>query len=373
MSAEEIAQNEGASVERAAVPASGLSLPAAVCDGDTLVDSLDIVVLIQLLYDTVSGRKVTPLETWRRLQARGIRSTKNRNELVGKNSVYDSYGRLIEAGYVERYEKPNEKHPGRKGSIAYRVYDNPAWNPTWQAQHVGVEPLGTGKSDSAKPQVRTLPGTGDPVSGEVEPPNKAAGQNTSRNWGSGVPGSGVPGSVKRVIPAGQIASLVPGSSKASPPLPPGGGTTPPPTPSSDGPRPHPSQTEEEVVFDEEELAAAVRFLEQLPAPWDHGPADARENAPILLAQMRRVGWPSILEADLPLLTRSTTGNAGGSIGNYPALYRARRIPNLKPLRGSTKPAVPRPALPSYPGDGTDGPIVQRDVMDLLKLIKKPNV
>jgi hypothetical protein len=322
-SPEEIARNEHAPVTRAEAPVSGISVPAHLAVGTDLVDGIDYVVWLQVMYDTASGRTVSPIQTWKRLQERGIRSTKNRAELVGKNTVYESYARIIEAGYFERYEVPNEKHPGRKGPIGYRVYDNPAWNPTWQARQVGSDPL---RDSSAKSQVGMLPGTGDDSTHDRTQDEKTAGQNASRNQGSGVPGSGVPGSGKRRVPAGRNASPVPGA----PPHPlGGGGTTPPPNPltHTDGAQQHPSQPEEGGVFDQKDLEAATAFLQQLPDPWVIGEKDARQMAPELLASMESKGWPQFADVDQKTLASCLATNHGGA-NNLPSILRRKRIPNL---------------------------------------------
>lgn len=318
---EEIERNEHAPVTRAEAPVSGISVPAHLAVGSDLVDGIDYVVWLQVMYDTASGRTVSPIHTWQRLQERGIRSTKNRAELVGKNTVYEAYARIIEAGYMERYEALNKKHPGRKGPIAYRVYDNPAWNPAWQARQVGSDPLLDG---STKPQVGTLPGSGDDLKAEPSKDGKSAGRNASRNQGSGVPGSGVPGSGKRRVPAGRNASPVPGA----PPHPLGGGTTPPPNPltNTDGAQQQPSQTEE-GVFDQKDLEAATAFLQQLPDPWVVGEKDARDMAPELLASMERKGWPQFGEVDQKTLASCLATNHGGA-NNLPSILRRKRVPNL---------------------------------------------
>ena len=213
---EEIERHEHAPITRAEAPVSGISLPAHLGIGADLVDPLDYVVLIQVMFDVSSGRKITPVLVWQRLQERGIRSTKHRSELVGKNAVYDSFGRIITAGYMQRYNLPNEKHPGRKGPVAYRVYDNPAWNPEWQARQVGSDPL---RDNAANPQVGMLPQYRDDLKPEESRDGKAADGNASPVPGSPVPGSWNQGSGGARIPAGRNASPVPGS----PPPPPGGG------------------------------------------------------------------------------------------------------------------------------------------------------
>ncbi|WP_307168325.1 hypothetical protein [Streptomyces sp. B3I7] len=255
------------------------------------------------MFNLASGVESTPMSVWEQLKERGIRSAKNAGELVGKNATYESFARLVEAGYVRRTQRPHPTKPGRKGPVVYEVYDNPAWNPDWapaSENHAEV-----------KPQVGTLPGTPEAVSREAD---KTAGRNASRNAGSGNDGSGVPGSVKRRIPAGQSASLVRGSGIASPPHPPEEEDSSSPTPP--GPkRSLSSQREEAGDFTTEETGAAERFLQEMKR-WQAGAATARKCAPRLLRAMRAQGWPALTELDdehLVLLEAEVLKNTGGAV------------------------------------------------------------
>lgn len=310
MSAEDVARNENADVNRAVVPVSGISMPAHLGVGSDLVDGIDYIVWIQVMFDVSSGKKVTPILVWKRLQARGIRSTKNRDELVGKNTVYESFSRIIDAGYFRRYEKPNEKHPGRKGPIAYEVYDNPAWNPDWQLRQVGSDPLcapAAPESAPEKGQVRMLPGAGEAVEADSAPTGKSAGQNASRDQGSVVLGSGVPGSGKRRVPAGRNASPIPGNVEPSPPHPPEGevGTTSP-SPHKPAAAPRREKRAAAPDVDPQAAAAAAKFLMKLPGEWAAGLQRAESLAPWLVQNAELTGW----ELDLSLrmyLTRPEPG------------------------------------------------------------------
>ncbi|MBD3550855.1 hypothetical protein [Streptomyces sp. SP18CM02] len=318
--------NEHGGITRAKAPVSGVSVPAHMGVGTDLVDGIDYVVLLQVLFDVASGMDVTPLKVWERLKERGIRSTKNREELVGKNSVYESFTRIIAAGYLLRVELPNEKHPGRKGRIAYKLYDNPAWNPDWQARQVGSDPL----EPSEKQQVRTRPGTRELVDGEVGVSQKTAGQNASRNQGSGNAGSPVPGRGGRRVPAGQNASPVPGRVEPSPPHPPEEVTTSSPNPltGTSGPGALPSQTEgEEAGYAQEDLQAAADVLQLLPDPWTQGKLNAGKLAPKLLTVMAEQGWPGIHEVDRQVLARQL-GKNPHKVTNPYRLLASDRIPNL---------------------------------------------
>ncbi|WP_179892092.1 hypothetical protein [Streptomyces sp. rh34] len=328
--------NENGGITRAKVPVSGVSVPAHMGVGSDLVDGIDYVVLLQVLFDVTSGMDVTPLRVWERLKERGIRSTKNREELVGKNSVYESFTRIIAAGYLLRVELPNEKHPGRKGRIAYRLYDNPAWNPDWQARQVGSDPL----KPSEKSQVRTRSGTRELVDGEVGRPGKAAGQNASRNQGSGYTSSPVPGRGGRRVPAGQNASPIPGRIEPSPPHPPeGGGGTPPPNPRNKGRAPKADRYAEQCALTAddyqpttEEIRAADAFLQDLPGKWQMGPDEARALAPLLASRAHTQGYEFDTFLELVLVQDDADKPA-----TRPSRVMPYRVRNLKRRRVEEKP------------------------------------
>ncbi|MFD8902656.1 hypothetical protein ACFV0J_34485, partial [Streptomyces ardesiacus] len=167
--------DESGRLTAAKAPASGVSVPRHMGVGSDLVHALDYVVLLQVMFNLASSLESTPLSVWKQLQERGIRSAKNARELVGRNAVYESFARLLDAGYVRRTQLPHPTKPGRKGPVVYEVYDNPAWNPDWS-------PASTEDHEEAKPQVATLPGTPEASFREA---GKTAGRNASRNAGSG--------------------------------------------------------------------------------------------------------------------------------------------------------------------------------------------
>ncbi|MCZ4103197.1 hypothetical protein [Streptomyces sp. H39-C1] len=321
--------DESGVLRRGKAPVSGVSVPGRIGIGTDLVQSLDYVVMLQLLFNIAEGATPTPPKVWEQLKARGIRSSKNADELVGKNAVYESYTRLIAAGYVRRAELPNVKHPGRKGPIAYDVYDNPAWNPDWQAQQVGSDPFKpSGCHDDApeEPQVGTLPGTPEASDSEIGKIEETAGQNASPNAGTVVQGSGVPGSGGRRIPAGQNASGVPGSGSASPPTPPPGEVTTPSSPPTGptGPIGARTQTGEEEAMRSArtptpaELAAAFDFLSNLPGDWAVGYGKARKYSPLLLS----IAWVQGWELG-PALAAKLTEYRPGTIYNHAATLGTR--------------------------------------------------
>ncbi|MGW5497745.1 hypothetical protein [Streptomyces olivaceoviridis] len=277
--------------------------------GSDLVHSLDYVVMLQVMFNLASGVESTPLSVWEQLKERGIRSAKNARELVGKNAVYESFARLLEAGYVRRMQLPHPTKPGRMGPVVYEVYDNPAWNPDWAP--AATEPKDHGQ---VKPQVATLPGTPEPAFREA---GKTAGQNASRNAGRGNDGSGVPGSVNRRVSAGQNASRVPGSGIGSPPHPPEEEESSSPNPLTDPAGSLPSQRHQQQrapEFSAEEVREASEFLQRMQR-WQAGASTARRCAPKLLRAMRAQGWPALGGMDTAhraLLEADIFKNTGGA-------------------------------------------------------------
>ncbi|MGY1456864.1 hypothetical protein [Streptomyces sp. SS8] len=306
MSGEERDRIDGAGkVVQAQAPVSGVSVPRHLGIGSDLVHTLDYVVMLQVMFNLASKIECTPMTVWQQLQARGIRSAKNASELVGKNAVYESFARLLDAGYLRRTRLPHPDKPGRLGPVVYEAFDNPAWNP----DHVPApETEGHGE---VKPQVGTRPGTPDVEFGEE---GKTAGQNTSRNPGRGNATSGVPGRGIRGVPAGQNTSRVPGRSTAPPPHPPEEEDPPPPTPSSPTGS-LPSQREEAAEFSPEELTAAAQFLQGMNR-WQAGAKTAHRCARPLLRTMRTQGWPPLTEmtdAQRELLEADVLKNTRGAV------------------------------------------------------------
>ncbi|MCX4581461.1 hypothetical protein OHB41_51880 [Streptomyces sp. NBC_01571] len=336
--------DETGRIVAAKAPASGVSVPRHLGVGHDLVHALDYVVLLQVMFNLASGLDSDPRSVWKQLQDRGIRSAKDAKRLVGRDAVYDAFARLIASGYLRRVQLPHPKLPGRMGPVVYEFFDNPAWNPDWSPASASEN------HETVKPQVATLPGTPDPLFPEA---GKTAGRNASRNAGSVVPGSGVPGSVKRRVPAGQNASGVPGSGIGSPPHPPEEVTTSSPYPLTNpaGPTglPSPREEGEGAVCSEDDLRVAADVLELLPAPWTQGRLNAGKLAPKLLTVMAAQGWPEIGVVDRGLLIRQLTKNPH-KVSNPYRLLAGDRIPNLP--RYAVVAAEAEAARP--PGATTDG-------------------
>ncbi|WP_416519976.1 hypothetical protein [Streptomyces achromogenes] len=344
---------ESGQIVRAQAPASGVSVPAHLGVGTDLVHSLDYVVMLQVLFNLASGVQSTPLTVWKQLQARGIRSAKNAKTLVGRDAVYESFARLVDAGYLRRTQLPHPELPGRMGPVVYETFDNPAWNPEWQARQAGTDPL---TEVDEKPQVGTLPGTPDPVTPEA---GKPAGRNASRNAGSGNDGSGVPGSVNRPIPAGQDASGVPGSRMAHPPHPPEeevGTTSPNPQKPATASRRQKGKAPEVAP---EAAAAAAQFLMRLPGKWAVGLKRAENLSPWLVRNAELTGWSLDLELRM-YLTRPEPGKREPN--SYGAVL-AHRIRDMQPRdavleaaaaadaagQSAEQEAPARPGLPDWCG------------------------
>ncbi|BBG20677.1 hypothetical protein RVR_P154 (plasmid) [Actinacidiphila reveromycinica] len=336
---------ETATFGRGAEPAPATTVMRHMVYGSGLTHALDYVVLLHLLFMLEEDRPVTVKDLWEALQVEGIRSAKNAKELVGRDAVYQSVTRLIEARFVHRVEEGSA--PGRFGSVRYLVYRQPAYHPEFTQPSDPWTPQDHPDFPHAKPQVTPLPGT--PEAGTPEPPRqgKTAGRTASRNAVSGNAGHGVPGSGNPRIPAGRTASGVPGSGTVSPPHPPsGGGGTSSPLPPVDGAGstggPAAPGEEEAVCFAPEDLAEAKRFLMLLPAPWACGRKDAERIAPRLLEEVAAQGWQ--LDDDL---ARQLTLNPGG-VKNYPVTLERKRVPNL-PLREAVQRRLPAPAAPDQTG------------------------
>ncbi|GDY49294.1 hypothetical protein SANT12839_101760 [Streptomyces antimycoticus] len=218
------ALDENGVIRRGAEPAPATTVMRHMVYGSGLTHPLDYVVLLHVLFRLEENRPFTPKDIWRDLQAEGVRSAKNANELVGRDAVYESFNRLIEAKFIRRVTEGGS--PGKFGRVSYQLYRQPAYNPEYAPPAEPWEPQDD--PDFPRP-AEPLPGTPDADKAD----GKTAGRTASRNAGSGVRGSGVPGSGQRRVPAGRAASGVPGSGKASPQTP-GGRRKSSPQPPKDG-------------------------------------------------------------------------------------------------------------------------------------------
>ncbi|MFJ7990363.1 hypothetical protein ACIQ6Q_34795, partial [Streptomyces sp. NPDC096351] len=141
---------------------------------------------------------------------------------------------------------------------------------------------------------------------------------------SGIAGSGNAGSPE--FP--QVGAT--SGNAGNPPHPPEEVTTSSPNPLTDltGRTPaSPGEGEEEAVFQTEDLQAASRFFQRMPAPWMQGRLNAERLAPLLLAAMAVQGWPPIAEVDTELLAQHV-GSRPIRVTNPYQLLKKDRIPNL---------------------------------------------
>jgi hypothetical protein len=107
-------------------------------------------------------------------------------------------------------------------------------------------------------------------------------------------------------------------------------------------------------FSSEEVAAAERFLQTLRNPWQAGRATARKCAPLLLREMRDLGWPSIREVDQRLLEGDILRNTEGA--KSPAHILPKWIRDLRVYSAVVEQGRPHPGAaagmcarhPSFP-------------------------
>ncbi|MFF9593831.1 hypothetical protein ACF1FX_32385 [Streptomyces sp. NPDC014646] len=247
-------------VVRGAEPAASTTVLRHMVYGSGLTHSLDYVVLLHTLFRLEENEPFTPLDIWDDLQTEGIRSAKHAGELVGRDAVYQSFNRLITAKFIRRTTQGGV--PGRFGKVQYEVYRQPVYNPDF--------------SDKATP----LPGTPE----AAESDSKTAGRTASRNTGTGVSASGVPGSGQNRIPAGRTAYGVPGSGDGVPP-------TPPYREEEDSSsRKASSATAVTPGTQTPEVAAAAEYLAELPGRWACGRKTAERLAPLLADAVMTQGW-----------------------------------------------------------------------------------
>ncbi|MBV7674132.1 hypothetical protein STHAL_32310 [Streptomyces halstedii] len=253
------ALDENGAVIRGNEPAPATTVMRHMIYGSGLTHSLDYVVLLHTLFRLEENRPFTPADIWQDLKGQGIQSAKDSKKLVGRDAVYEAFNRLITANFIRRTS--DAARPGRFGPVRYELYRQPSYNPD-------RSPLpGTPEADKAD--------------------SKTAGQTASRNAGSGVPVSGVPGSGARSIPAGQPTSGVPGSGNAAPP-------TPPYREEEDSSSRKSSSTTavpaDAQATDATAVMAATEFLAELPGRWACGRKTAAELAPLLAEAAQEQGW-----------------------------------------------------------------------------------
>ncbi|MFC8010845.1 hypothetical protein [Streptomyces cinereoruber] len=277
---------------------------------------------------------------------------------------------IREAGYVTtaRLRGESGKAVGIQYSVSQRRTDQP--------------------SDGA--WVPAFPGNGDnrrsdhvwPLATRGESPHVANGDNRRSDhvWPLATCGES-PHVANEAKP--QVAPRV--ANAPSPPHPPEEVTTSSPSPLMDttGRVPAAPVEEEGVVFDPEETAAAVRFVQTLPQPWCVGRLKAKAIGPVLLEAMAEQGWPKLAEMDertRGLLVEQLTKNPTG-VKNYGSVLERDRVPNLPLFDVVAGPGAGVPAQGSRSGPG---PVPTPDpdykpvpapaaVAELLASLRKPGI
>ncbi|MBT2439816.1 hypothetical protein J7E93_06705 [Streptomyces sp. ISL-36] len=344
------ALDEHGVVVRGAEPAPATTVMRGMVYGSGLTHALDYVVLLHTLFRLEENQAFTPKDIWRDLQEEGVRSAKNANELVGRDAVYESFNRLIDAKFIRRVTVGGA--PGRFGKVRYELYRQPAYNPDFAPPKEPWEP----QEDPNFPHAtEPLPGTPDADKAD----GKTAGRTASRNAGTGKAVSGVPGSGRKRIPAGRTASGVPGSGHALPPTPPRGeeGTSPsekqaPAAPGGEGSTVR--------LASEEQVQAASEFLMELKRPWAVGRKLGKTLGAELAEALLETGWE--LDASLALwLCRTEDGKKAPD--NHKAVLRHRieqleRRSSIFPPAGATEAggSIPsaRLAIPDWCGECNRG-------------------
>ncbi|WP_331735197.1 hypothetical protein OG590_39975 (plasmid) [Streptomyces goshikiensis] len=345
-----------ATIVRGQAPARAVTIQRAVAFSGRLTHQLDYVVFLHVLFAINSGLQVTVPGIVRSVREAGVRSAKSGTELVGRDAVYESFARLIEARFIRRTTIPNPKGKGYRGLTSYEVYEHFEDNPDYSPEDASEE------SDTKLP-----------VFAETA---VSAGQATSGVRGnkgsSGVRGSGVRGRGGSFVSAGQPTSANTGSGTGSPPHPPEEVNTSSPYPlgtGADGVAPAAPEEEGEIpskpTASAEQVEAASQFLQVLPRPWTAGRVTARTLAPLLAEVVAEQGW----ELD-DFLVRELTQNPEGV--KRPTKVLKSRIEDL-PRRLAARKDVPRPR-PAVVGDPDFEPVPMPDkVASILTGLRRPAV
>lgn len=311
-------------------PVSSVPVHAHMRSGPTRVEyPLDLLILVELgfmLGEQARRPKdapllvVTPVSLIERLQSQGVVSA-NGSRLVSRDSVYDSFKRLRSKGYIRLINLRSEDGRHSAG-VAYEYYEWPAYNPDYRpaADPAGAESPQAGAASGNAGSANA--GSRGQISTKSRSPQVGAASGIAGNANAGSRGRKT--AFPQVGAASGNAGLVPHLQEEV--------TTSSPFPLTDtsGRGPAAPGEEEEVVFDPEETAAAVRLLQLLPSPWSVGRAKAKTFAPVLLEAMADQGWPKVTELDdrtRRLLVEQLTKNPGG-IKSHSSVLERDRIPNL---------------------------------------------
>ncbi|MEV4044241.1 hypothetical protein [Streptomyces sp. NPDC049744] len=213
---------------------------------------------------------------------------------IGENVVRRELKLLREAGYVQSHRLRGEggKAVGIQYVVSQRRTDQPetgAWIPASKDY----------RSSDHMPSMATR-GQSPHVAIDKKPSSDHMPPLTARGQSPHV----ADGAKPQVTPHA--------TNELPPPHPPEEVETSSPYPLTDSSPALPSQREEGAEFSPEEIAAAERFLQTLRKPWQAGRATARKCAPLLLREMRELGWPPIGEVDQPVLEQEILKHTEGA-------------------------------------------------------------
>ncbi|MFI0218812.1 hypothetical protein [Streptomyces lydicus] len=318
-----------------------------------------VVIQLQFMFAEQSRQgpgeplRVTPLTVLERLRELGVVSG-NGSRLVGRDAVYESFVRLTAKGYIRRLEPRGEK--GRKAGVSYEFYDFPEFNPDPKVREM-LHALRFGTAFSQVSSTSGIAGSGD-----AESNNRQSRENYSTAQlapPSGIATYGIAGSGNADQASTQVNST--SGNAGSPPLP----------PEEDSSSPYPSTTaagsgtgeEEDPVINDEQIAAAMDFLQELPEPWQAGPTTAKKLAPTLATIAAERSW-KLDDA----LAKKLTKNPGG-IRSY-AKVLAIRIQDLPHKRSQPAPrkrpdAQPVPQRPHNVVPSEEGMVAVRAALQAM--------
>lgn len=216
----------------------------------------------------------------------------NRGWKMGKDRYNGIAKRLTKAGHLARVSVYDETT--QRPVWVTRVFRNPANND----QYVD---LGIQATSQLSAGLRVSRDSEEATVGESRETRVSPGQSqNAENPQSGSESRETRDLETRVSP-GQSRNAENPRSASPPPHPPEEVETSSPYPLTDPAGSLPSQREEAVEFSPRDIAEAERFLQTLRKPWGAGRATARKCAPLLLGELRELGWPSIHEVDRQLL------------------------------------------------------------------------
>ncbi|MFE2728384.1 hypothetical protein [Kitasatospora sp. NPDC059327] len=374
-------------------PVSSVPVHAHMRSGPTRVEyPLDLLLLVELgfMFGEQARRPqdaapliVTPTALVERLQGQGVVSG-NGSGLISRKSVYESFRRLIEKGYIRRINLRSEdgKH---SGGVAYEYYEWPAYNPDYRP---ALDP-----ADDAFPQVGAAFPNGTSSNGGSR--ERSGANRRSPQVGAAFPNgtSSNGGSRGSKLAFPQVGAAFPNG--GNPPHPPGEvGTTSSPSPHGRHSRDAaaapgragsgvPAEAAVELApVDPELFQAAVDFLMRLPGKWAVGRLKARNLAAELVRAAEETGWR--LDASLRVwLTRAEEGKAAPRVHGTVLEFRVKNLElresvfAIEATDSERAPALPgqarpqnRPRTPDWCGKCNDG---EKPMSLMMRTIADPDL